>query len=393
MPARANTSRTQVWLETLGDWTWPGRSAAADALPHPPPWVPAIPPRLEPALAGAGAGARPGSIPWHGRATPRRILLAGLLSALAAVCAALALKGSLSLEGILGTGAARAPAPAVRPVVDLPNPGPPPPALVPVSRDSAGSSIDRASFNSPALAGGGSFIVYLPPGYASTTRHYPVLYLLHGRDGHAEAFLEIGVQHTLDRLIGERAIPSMIAVMVQDRGGPNNWRDVGIHRSESYVVEVQELVDRMLPTIPARAARAIVGSSMGGFGAMHVALANPDRFAVVESWLGFFNGLGSELRADRPAIARLGLHAFLYGAVEDPVAVPAEDPAFAAKLRAEGAQAESAIYPGGHSLEKVQEHLDAGLVFAGRSLVAAQQRAAAEGAAVRTAKQRAQRRA
>jgi S-formylglutathione hydrolase FrmB len=117
---------------------------------------------------------------------------------------------------------------------------------------------------------------------------------------------------------------------------------------------------------------------MGGFGAMHVALANPYRFAVVESWLGFFDSLGGELRADRPVLQRLGLHAFLYGAEADPVAVPQEDPAFAAKLRAAGAQAQGAIYPGGHSLEKVAEHLETGLLFAGRSLGDAQRRADAE---------------
>ena len=42
---------------------------------------------------------------------------------------------------------------------------------------------------------------------------------------------------------------------------------------------------------PTRGARAIAGDSMGGYGAMNVALANPYRFGVVESWLGFFNGL------------------------------------------------------------------------------------------------------
>jgi S-formylglutathione hydrolase FrmB len=134
----------------------------------------------------------------------------------------------------------------------------------------------------------------------------------------------------------------------------------------------------MLRTIPTRAGRAIAGSSMGGFGAMHVALANPYRFSVVESWLGFFDGLGGELRADRPVLKRLGLHAFLYGAQADPVAVPQEDPAFAARLREAGAQAQGVIYPGGHSLEKVQEHLDAGLLFAGRSLQAAESQADAE---------------
>ena len=44
---------------------------------------------------------------------------------------------------------------------------------------------------------------------------------------------------------------------------------------------------------------------MGGYGAMNVALSNPYRFGVVESWLGFFNGLEGNLRADRPVISRL----------------------------------------------------------------------------------------
>ena len=124
---------------------------------------------------------------------------------------------------------------------------------------------------------------------------------------------------------------------------------------------------------------------MGGFGAVHAALANPDRFAVVESWLGYFNNLDGELRADRPILSRLGLRAFLYGAAEDPVALPQEDPAFAAKLRASGVQAQSAIYPGGHSLEKVAEHLDTGLMFAGRGLRDALRRAAVEQAEPRQA--------
>src|ERR1019366_6161768 len=161
-----------------------------------------------------------------------------------------------------------------------------------------------------------------------------------------------------------------------DRSSLDNWRNIGRRHSETYVVEVQELIDRMLPTIAARAGRAIAGSSMGGFGAMHVALANPYRFAVVESWLGYFNHLDGELRRDGPILSRLGLHAFLYGAVGDLAADPAEDPAFSAKLREAGAQAESAVYPGNHSLTTVAEHLESMLLFAGRSLRGEQLRAA-----------------
>ncbi len=128
---------------------------------------------------------------------------------------------------------------------------------------------------------------------------------------------------------------------------------------KSYVLEVQELIDRMLPTVPTRDARAIAGDSMGGYGAMNAALANPYRFAVVESWLSFFNGLEGELHADRPIFKRLGLHAFIYGGEQDHIANPDEDLPFAAALRAAGAHAAGAVYPGEHSLETIEAHLDA----------------------------------
>ncbi len=330
---------------------------------------------------------------WHAeRSRPRRLGIAALLSALAAAWV-VTLGDPTAIERLTSV-AASAPASSAAEVATVARPPerlPPLPALKPISTDTAGSAIEWAGFTSSSLDGEGSFFVYLPAGYASTTRRYPVLYLLHGRDGHATAFLEIGIQESLDRLIADRAIPPMIAVMIQDRPGLDNWRNLGRRHSATYVIEVQELVDRMLRTIPTRAARAIAGSSMGGFGAMNVALANPLRFAVVESWLGFFNNLGGALRADRPVISRLGLHAFLYGAAADPVAVPAEDPEFAAELRAAGARAESAIYPGGHSLQKVSEHLDTGLLFAGRSLEQAQRRAAAEEARRLAAVERARR--
>jgi enterochelin esterase-like enzyme len=363
-----NPSRTQLWMESLGDWSWPGRGAAAESSPLPPAWVPAFPPRLEPAIAGAG---QPAAIPWRGRTTPRRLLVGVLLGALAAVSVALAAKGPLGLERILGSRVAGRGAPTETSVASSTAVPVSLPTLESVSQDAAGSSIDQASYSSPTLAGKGSFLVYLPPGYASTTRHYPVLYLLHGQNGHANSFLQIGLQNSLDRLIDHRAIPPMIAVMIQDAGGDNNWQNIGRRHSESYVLEVQRLVDLMLPTVATRSGRAISGSSKGGYGAMRVALGNPHRFAVVESWLGFFDGLQGRLRADRPILSRLGLRAFVYGAESDRAANPAEDPAFAARLRAAGASADSAVYPGGHSLETLSEHLDEMLLFAGRALFGA----------------------
>ncbi len=352
-------------MDTMGDWTWPGQGgAAAEALP--PPWVPAFPPRHEPVAAPAA--------PASGRA--RSLLIAALLSCLAAVCIALAAQGQLNPERLLGLSSpseiaqsavsARAPAPA------------PLPTLVAYSStDAAGSAIDTATYRSVALRHSGSFFVYLPAGYASTTQRYPVLYLLHGNSQPATAFLQIGLQEELDRLIAAHTIPPLIAVMIQGGPGANNWRNIGPMHYESYVLEVQELIDRMLPTVAARGARAIAGDSMGGYGAMNVALGNPFRFGVVESWLGFFNGLGDELRADRPIIRKLGLRAFIYGGESDKIADPSENAPFAAALRSAGAHATSAVYPGDHSVETLQAHLTSMLRFAGHALAKEQPHGAA----------------
>jgi enterochelin esterase-like enzyme len=365
MPTAAKTSRAQVWFESPGDWSWPGRAAeAVEALPQLPSWVPALPPRLEPIAAGAAS--RPGSV-TQPRVNPRAVLIAVLLSALVAVCALLAIASPPSIDRLLGmhssSPALDAPAPRVLAQAPVPLP-----TLVRTSRDAAGSSIDTATYSSPTLAGTGSFHVYLPPGYGSTSAHYPVLYLLHGNEQPATAFLELGLQGELDRLIAAHEVPPMIAVMIQGGKGANNWRDEGSHRYESYVLEVQQLVDRMLPTDADRASRAIAGDSMGGFGAMNVALGHPRRFSVVESWLGFFNGLEDELRAARPVIASEGLHAYLYGGASDYIADPSENAPFAAQLRAAGASAHSAVYVGGHTMETLEAHLHHMLLYVGRSL-------------------------
>lgn len=355
-------SRTQVWLESLGDWSWPGQGgAAAEFLP--PSWVPTFPPRREPAFAGAGASA----LPQPGRARARRLIVGTLLGALAVVCITLAQGRQLTLAGLVGSGGSVA-VEQEAPTISSVSPEQSLPTLEPVSQDAAGSLIMQSGYSSAALHGEGAFLVYLPPGYASTTLHYPVLYMLPGDDQADHAFLRIGVQEQLDRLIAAHAIPPMIAVLVQGGPGANLWRNQGSIHYESYVLEVQELIDRMLPTVPARDARAIVGDSMGGYGAMNLTLSNPYRFGVVESWLSFFNGLEGTLHADRPIIARLGLHAFIYGGEQDHIANPNEDLPFAASLRAAGADAAGAIYPGEHNLETIEAHLDSMLLFAGRAL-------------------------
>ncbi len=363
------SSHSQVWLDGSGDWAWPGTSGAEATVELlPPSWIPALPRRAGPRV---GASAVPGAHRSPQRGLARRYGASLLLAALAAACVGLGLDGRANLERLTGIQAAShrsvAELALERSLATSPQPQPLP-RVVPESHDAAGSSIDSTSYASQALHGEGSFLIYLPPGYASTTARYPVIYLLHG-DGQTDgSFLQIGVQSTLDRLIARHAIPPLIAVMIQGGPGSNNWLNLGATRYEAYALEVQRLVDRMLPTIPDRSARAIAGYSMGGYGAMHLALTHPRTFAVAESWLGFFNGLGSRLHDDRSVISRLGLRAFVYGGASDDIADPSENAAFAATLRADGADAHSAVYPGEHDFATLEAHLESMLAFAGHGL-------------------------
>src|SRR5664280_2134991 len=97
MSSDSRGTRAPVWLDSLGEWSWPGESgAAAEILP--PPWVPAFPPRAQPAAPGVRAPVS--------RAHARRRLLWLLASGLASLCLVLALGGQSGIEQLVGLRAA-----------------------------------------------------------------------------------------------------------------------------------------------------------------------------------------------------------------------------------------------------------------------------------------------
>jgi S-formylglutathione hydrolase FrmB len=364
------------WLEGSPEWAWPGRKPAVELGPAS--WVPSRPARIE------RPAARPAARP---RTLPRPLRLARLALLLALATGTFVVSSGLELSGAGASG----PLVPVRLDVALTSPFTPPatlladavthatpafdvlapalPAPVTISSDSAGSQVASISYPSAALGWRDRYLVYLPPGYhASGARRYPVIYLLHGEDQPASSFLRLGLQPTLDRLIATHQIRPLIAVMLQASGSPQNWLNTAGPRYYSYVSEVQRLTDRVLRTIPTRSARAIAGYSMGGFGAMNVALAQLPSYSVVESWEGQFANLSGELRADRPLLAHLPLKAFVWGGAQDTVVNTSLDAPWAAAMRAAGAQAQSAVYPGAHAFAPITRHLAAMLTFAGRAL-------------------------
>lgn len=122
--------------------------------------------------------------------------------------------------------------------------------------------------------------IFVPPGYMVESRRYPAVYMLHGVAGDSTEWQELGLLAAADRLIGEKQIDPFLIVLPD--GGPNYWvKHASGARWGDYVVEdVVRSVDRFYRTDPARRARAVGGLSMGGEGALRLALLNPDVFSI-----------------------------------------------------------------------------------------------------------------
>ena len=154
-------------------------------------------------------------------------------------------------------------------------------------------------------------LVYLPPGYdADTDRRYATIYLLHGILDRPSVWVEpvyggMTIQAAMDRLIAAGEIEPAIVVMPSGHNaygasmymnGPvtGDWGDF-------IARDVVAHVDATYRTRPRPESRAITGHSMGGFGAVRLAMLHPDIFGV--AW-GMnpccLCCLGAEMPADHP---------------------------------------------------------------------------------------------
>lgn len=140
-------------------------------------------------------------------------------------------------------------------------------------------------FESAALKRDVPYRVLLPADYESSRRRYPVLYLLHGLDGNHTNWAE------RTRLAEYAAGRSLIIVTPE---GANswyiNWNEGASERWEDYIVrDLIAEIDARYRTVPARDGRYIAGLSMGGYGAIRIALKYPQLFALAGSFSGPFH--------------------------------------------------------------------------------------------------------
>jgi metallo-beta-lactamase class B len=154
-------------------------------------------------------------------------------------------------------------------------------------------SVLSDSFSMPQLGRTRRIWLYLPPGYGTTTKRYPVLYMHDGQNvfDAATSFAgEWGVDETLDSLHvkGDRGA----IVVAIDNGGTHRldeydpWvstnRQYGGGEGDAYVEflvhTLKPYIDQHYRTRPNRRDTGIMGSSMGGLISLYAALKYPDVF-------------------------------------------------------------------------------------------------------------------
>jgi len=128
------------------------------------------------------------------------------------------------------------------------------------------------------------FNVWVPPAYATGDDRYPVIYFLHGMGGNENSDAG-GFSGLVRQSIVDGKVPSTICVF--PNGGTSGYMD---HPDTKVMVEtflIKELipyVDANWRTVATRDGRALAGFSMGGGGAMRLAVKYPDTFCAAASW-------------------------------------------------------------------------------------------------------------
>jgi S-formylglutathione hydrolase FrmB len=163
-------------------------------------------------------------------------------------------------------------------------------------------------WKSEALGVDKDLVVYLPGGYdTSPSTRYPVVYLLHGLGGNETNWVKLGgLAEAADALV----LPAIVVMpdgdasfyansvtapdydaCLKGEGIFNKQEPAGYcvrsARYEDYIAkDLIAHIDMTYRTVATREGRVIAGLSMGGFGALMLAMRHPDLFSAAASHSG-----------------------------------------------------------------------------------------------------------
>jgi putative tributyrin esterase len=161
--------------------------------------------------------------------------------------------------------------------------------------------------DAPVGPAGGRFRVLEPPATAGAGP-FPVVYFLHDFFGGDDVLWRRGVTDRLVQRMASGELPPFLLVAPQgDRGF---WADSydGQRRYEEWLTDqLPRQIGASYPVRPGPAGRAVVGISMGGYGAMKLALRRPQDVGAAAALSGLVPPLDWQIVEDAHPLARLAM--------------------------------------------------------------------------------------
>jgi len=147
----------------------------------------------------------------------------------------------------------------------------------------SGKGFDKLGMQSQILKMDRSYAVYLPPDYETSSRSYPVLYLLHGAGDDQTGWVQFGeVLRIADEAILSGKATAMVIIMPDANTGQRGYfNDInGSWRYEDFFFEeLMPFVEKKYRIKAEKRYRAVAGLSMGGGGTFVYALHHPELFS------------------------------------------------------------------------------------------------------------------
>jgi S-formylglutathione hydrolase FrmB len=268
--------------------------------------------------------------------------------------------------------------------------------------------IDCNALQSRVLAQTVRYCVMLPPGYDAATsgrspRHYPVLYFLHGLGDSEQSLFKGGGWDLTEDLRRQNKISDFLIVAPEGKSSFYiNSADGRVRYGDFFIREFIPYIESHYSIRRERSARAISGVSMGGYGALRFAFADPGLFSSVSAQsaaliaepprqtrptnaptpLGAVFGNPIDLhhwnqnspfllaKQNRASIRTTQLAIYFNCGREDEFGFDKGASELDRQLRAEGIRHEFHLYPGNHGAEYFLAHLGETLMFHSRVFAA-----------------------
>ncbi len=149
----------------------------------------------------------------------------------------------------------------------------------------AATNLECRSISSSILGRSVNYCIALPAGYTSSgSLPYPTLYFLHGLFENERSWSERGGKQVLEDLLAQGQVGKFLVVLPD--GGETfyvNSLDGRERYEDFFIQEFVPAIERSYRTIASGAARGISGTSMGGYGALHLAMKHPEVFGSVSA--------------------------------------------------------------------------------------------------------------